>query len=78
MKNQQPNEYPVPTSLEEALAANLGTDGLIRLKTVDLAIEFWEGKSPKQEDFIKSVEDIYNFLTNLQTYKNGTRETALH
>lgn len=55
--------------VDGALANNLDTEGLLRLRTVELTIKYFEGKQANIETFNKQFEEIYKFLTKKE---NGT------
>jgi hypothetical protein len=51
--------------IDKALAKNLDKEGLIRLKAVELTIEFFKNfQVTDLKHFNKQFEDTYNFLTN--------------
>lgn len=53
--------------LNELLEKGLDKEGLVRMKSVDMAISFFKDKQVSDiRHFQKTYEDIYKFITNLQ------------
>lgn len=57
--------------IDRILTQGLDQEGIIRMKSVDMAISFFKDKQVSDiKHFQKTYEDIYKFITNLE--QNGT------
>lgn len=65
-------QQPSPKSIDEALARNLNTEGLIRLKAVEKTIEHTKDKNIDEKGFMRYFETIYNSLTKSFTENEHT------
>ena len=55
------------SEIDRLLKQGLDQEGLIRMKSVDMAISFFKDKQVSDiRHFQKTYEDIYKFITNLQ------------
>lgn len=55
------------SEIDRLLTHGLDQEGLIRIKSVDMAISFFKDKQVSDiRHFQKTYEDIYKFITNLQ------------
>lgn len=54
----------LPNPIDLSLAEGLDEDGLLRLKSVSLTVELFQGKNMTPKEFESVFTIIYNFLKN--------------